>query len=399
MDIKDLHGQGHSMRAVARLTGHARTTVQRVLHPEQRQPPRKRGRKSGLEPYQDYLRDRYLTTGLSGVRLHEELRLMGYTGAIDSVQRYLKSLDAPRQALMRATVRFETPPGEQAQVDWADVGSHLDERGGRRKVYAFVMVLSYSRMLYVEFTTRMCLPELIACHQRAFSFFGGWPRRILYDNMKQVRLSPAEWNPLMMDFLSHHGVTASTHRPYRPRTKGKVERAIRYLKENFLKGREFADLSDLRAQGRHWQDEVANVRLHATTRARPCDLFVAEGLIPCASVVAYRLSEKVERVVDAEGFVRLRGSRYSVPPAAVGRRVIVEQGEQRVVVRLGEVIIAEHMSATRRGECRAHPEHVAAMWRLAFARTPVPPAQANNALLFQQPVASRPLSAYEEVVG
>lgn len=79
------------------------------------------------------------------------------------------------------------------------------------------MILSYSRMMYVEFTTRMHLPELIACHQRAFEFFGGWPRRILYDNMKQVKLSATEWNPLMMDFLSHHGIAAATHRPYRPR--------------------------------------------------------------------------------------------------------------------------------------------------------------------------------------
>lgn len=398
MNIKDLHGQGHSMRAVARLTGHARTTVQRALHPERQKPPRKRGRKSGLEPYKDYLRERYFATGLSGVRLHAELRSMGYTGAVDSVQRFLQALDAPRRALMKATVRFETPPGEQAQVDWADVGYYSDERGERHKAYAFVMVLSYSRMLYVEFTTRMHLPELIACHQRAFSYFGGWPRRILYDNMKQVRLSQSEWNPLFVDFLSHHGAAASTHRPYRPRTKGKVERAIRYLKENFLKGRTFADLADLRAQGRHWQDEVANVRVHATTRARPCDLAAAEGLIPLAAVAAYRLSEKAERVVDAEGFVRLRGSRYSVPPEAVGRRVIVECGEQRVVVRLGEVIIAEHRAATRRGECRAHPAHVAAMWRLAFARTPAPPAH-GNAPLFEQPVAVRPLAAYEEVSG
>lgn len=279
MDIKDLHGQGHSMRAVARLTGHARTTVQRTLHPEQRKPPRKRGRKSGLEPHKDYLRDRYLTTGLSGVRLHEELRLMGYTGAIDSVQRYLKSLDAPRRALTKATVRFETPPGEQAQVDWAEVGHYLNDSGVPQKVYAFVMLLSYSRTLYVEFTTRMNLPELLACHQRAFAHFGGWTRRILYDNMKQVRLSPAEWNPLMMDFLAHHGIAPATHRPYRPRTKGKVERAIRYLKDNFLKGRVFADLADLKAQGQHWQNEVANVRLHATTKARPCDLLATESLI------------------------------------------------------------------------------------------------------------------------
>lgn len=398
MQVKDLHGQGHSMRAIARMTGHARTTVQRELHPEPRQPPRKRGRKSGLEPFKDYLRERSLTTGLSGVRLFEELQRMGYTGAVDAVQRYLKSLEVPRQALQKATVRFETPPGEQAQVDWAEAGYYLDEVGRRRKVYAFVMTLSFSRMLYVEWTTRMHVKELIACHQRAFEFFGGWTRRILYDNMKQVRLSPTPWNPLMMDFLSHHGITSSTHRPYRPRTKGKVERAIRCLKENFLFGRTFVDLADLRAQGQHWQSEVANVRLHATTRERPCDLFTKEGLTPISSIVAYRVSERIERVVDSEGFVRLRGSRYSVPPTAVGQRVIVEQGEQRILVRLGEVIIAEHPRATRAGECLVYLEHVAEMWRLAFARTPVPGAREGTPL-FQQPVLVRPLSVYEEVVG
>lgn len=398
MDIKDLRGQGHSMRAVARMTGHARTTVHRALHPEQRTPPRKRGRKSGLEPHKDYLRDRYLTTGLSGVRLHEELRSMGYTGAIDSVQRFLKELDIPRQALTKATVRFETPPGEQAQVDWADVGYYTDDEGKQRKVYAFVMILSYSRALYVEFTTRMNLPELIACHQRAFVHFNGWTRRILYDNMKQVRLSSTQWNPLMMDFLAHHGITPSTHRPYRPRTKGKVERAVRYLKDNFIKGRVFADLADLRAQGQHWQSEVANVRVHATTKERPCDLLAAEHLIPFSSTPAYHLSGRVERIVDAEGYVRLAGSRYSVPPTVVGQRVIVECGDSTISVRLGEVIIAEHPRAARSGECHAHPEHVAAMWRLAFARTPVP-RTLTSALLIEQPVAARPLAMYEEVMG
>lgn len=398
MQIKDLHGQGHSIRSVARMTGASRNTVRRVLRPPTSTLPQKRGRKSGLEPFKDYLRERYLNTGLSGVRLHEEIKSMGYRGAVDAVQRFLQPLDAQRAALGRATVRFETPPGEQAQVDWAEAGSYLDEESRRRKVYAFVMILSFSRMLYVEWTTRMHLTELIGCHQRAFAFFGGWTRRILYDNMKQVRLSPTEWNPLMMDFLAHHGITPSTHRPYRPRTKGKVERAIRYLKENFLLGRTFIDLADLRAQGQHWQAEVANVRIHATTRERPCDLFSSEALIPRSSISEYRLSTRVERLVDTEGFVRLKGSRYSVPPTAVGQRVIVEQGEQRILVRLGEVIIAEHLPATRHGECRAHPEHVAEMWRLAFARTIVPRAR-ESAPLFQPPVAERPLSVYEEVVG
>ena len=94
------------------------------------------------------------------------------------------------------TVRFETPPGQQAQVDWAYVGKFPDALGNLHSIYGFVMVLGFSRMLYVEFTTSMNLPTLIRCHQNAFAFFGGYVQSVLYDNMKQVKLSAGEWTPL-----------------------------------------------------------------------------------------------------------------------------------------------------------------------------------------------------------
>lgn len=181
------------------------------------QKPRKQ-RASLLDEYKPYLRKRYLETGLSAVRLLGELERMGFTGSVDIVRRYLNSLDEPRRLLTKATVRFETPPGEQAQIDWAECGSFIDEIGRRRKVYAFVMVLSFSRMLYVEFTLQMRLEQLITCHQNAFDYFGGWTHTILYDNMAQVRLPSGGLNPLMLDFLLYHGIKLKTHRAYRPRT-------------------------------------------------------------------------------------------------------------------------------------------------------------------------------------
>jgi transposase len=135
------------------------------------------------------------------------------------------------------------------------------------------MVLSYSRMLYVEFTLQMRLEQLISCHQNAFDYFGGWTHSILYDNMAQVRLPSGGLNPLMLDFVLHHGIKINTHRPYRPRTKGKVERSVGYLKDNFLKGRTFADLADLQTQGFDWQEQTANRRIHATTKQQPIELF------------------------------------------------------------------------------------------------------------------------------
>jgi hypothetical protein len=242
----------------------------------------------------------------------------------------------------------------------------------------------------------MSLPELIRCHQRAFEFFDGWPHTILYDNMKQVRLSPTEWNPLFLDFVNHHGITPKTHRVRRPRTKGKVERMVHYLKDNFLNGRAFTDMSDLRAQGQHWLDRTANTRVHATTGRRPCDLLAEEKLNPLSSVPAYQVAAVSARWVDAESFVRLGRSRYSVPPEYVGSRVLVERGAQRVVVRAGDLIIAEHAPAPRPGACMTQKEHVEALWRLSLKRATAPPAPSWH-IGFRALVATTPLTAYEEV--
>lgn len=399
MEIKDLYRQGHSIRQICRLTGYSRNTVRKVLRESVPQQKARKKRASILDEFKPYLHKRFLETGLSAVRLLEELRQMGFQGSVDIVRRYLNEIEEPRRLLSKATVRFETPPGEQAQVDWAEVGSFIDEAGRKRKVYAFVMILSFSRMLYVEFVLSMKLETLIRCHQNAFAYFGGWTHSILYDNMAQVRLPSGGLNAQMLDFLSHHGIALKTHRPYRPRTKGKVERSVGYLKDNFLKAREFADLPDLQTQGFAWQEEIANRRIHATTKARPIDLFEQEKpeLIPFDSAPKYQLSLRRERTVNSEGFISIGGSRYSCPPEVVGQKVTVEQGEQRVRVRLGEVIIAEHGRAKRAGECIANPVHIARMWKLSLSRRDVPP-KPTSGLLFQV-VQTTSLAVYEEAAN
>ena len=200
----------------------------------------------------------------------------------------------------KLTVRFETPPGRQAQADWAYCGRFADVDGKPIAVYAFVMVLGYSRQLFVRFTTSMRLGELIECHQEAFAYFGGWPQTILYDNMKQVKLSAFQWNERFLDFARHYGFTPKTHRAYRPRTKGKVERAVDYVKDNFLTGRTFHGLDELNAQARHWLATTANVRIHGTTQQRPVDLFAEEQptLAAYDSLPAYRFVDPAPRQVS-----------------------------------------------------------------------------------------------------
>jgi transposase len=403
MDVQRLAHQGHSLRAIARLTGYSRNTVTKLVQQPAPQPYSKRPRASKLDPFKPYLEQRYQACSLSAVRLLAEIRPMGYTGSVDLLRRYLRTLTATQRALAQATVRFETPPGLQAQVDWAHLGRFLTAQGPSVPLYAFVMVLSFSRMLYVEFTASMDLPTLLHCHQHAFAFFGGWPQELLYDNMKQVKLAPGPqgaWNPLFLDFVQHYGITPQTCRVRRPRTKGKVERMVGYLKDNFLAGRSFADRDDLNAQGQHWLTHTANVRTHATTGRRPLDLLPSEQLTPLARMAPYHLCQKQVRTVDAEGFVHLEGSRYSTPPEHVGQAVLVEESEQRILIRRGEAIIATHPRAPRRGACVVDRAHVAAFWKLAL------PASGSTAadpprweVTFAEGVATTPLALYEAVAG
>jgi transposase len=407
MDIKLLLKQGLSQREVSRRTGLSRNTVARVVQDPAPKPYTRQLGPSQLDPYKPYLEERFRTYGLSAVRLLEEIRPRGYTGGLHTLRRFLAPLRAARRATQRATVRFETPPGQQAQADWGYCGSFTDPAGLPFKVYAFVMVLGFSRMLFVEFTTSMALPSLLQCHQRAFEYFGGWPREVLYDNMAQVKLPHStEWNPLFLDFAGHYGFVPHTCRVRRPRTKGKVERMVGYLKDNFLTGRSFADLPDLQAQGRHWLEHTANARLHATTGCVPWEQLASEGLTPLASLRPYPVAQRQLRKVSAEGLVHLDRCRYSVPPAHVGALVLVEEhtetGLPQVRIRLGDVVLAEHPRATRPGADCLDPQHLQALWELSVGTPPassIPPACQSPAweLTFARGVAATPLSVYEEL--
>ncbi len=395
MDIKVLHKQGESIRAIAKQTGYSRNTIRQVLRGGKPPEKRKRERGSKLDEYKEYIKGRYESCGLSAVRLMEELREKGYEGSVVTVRRYLAELRPRRRGMEKLTVRYETEAGKQGQVDWAYCGKFAVGTGEVMAIYAFVFVLGYSRQMYVEFTTSMRVEELVECHVRAFEYFGGWPETILYDNMKQVKLEAGKWHPVFVDFVTHYGIVAKTHRVRRPRTKGKVERMVDYVKDNFLNGREFVDVADLNRAGRKWLDEVANVRVHATTGERPCEAVKRENLTPLEAQAVYRVAYRVARKVSAESAVHYQESRYSVPPEYVGQQVVVEQAGERIVVRAGDVIIADHARAVRRGSWVAQPEHLEAVWKLSLCQ-PVSPVPSWK-LTFDEVVSTTPLTVYEEV--
>ena len=259
--ILDLQRQGLSVSAIARELGIDRKTVRkyiaRGLEPPVYGPRQARSRL--IDPYVAYLRERVTGyPGLSGRRLLREIRERGDRGGYTAVTETVRDLRPPPQAGYE--VRFETPPGDQAQVDFAHFETVFsDEPGVVRKVWLFSLILGYSRLIWARFVQHQDLQTVLRCHRAAFTTLGGVPRTILYDRMKTVVTGEPEpghivYNRHLVDFAAHHGYQPRACRPYRAKTKGKVERPYRYVRQDFFLARTFRNLEDLNAQLARWLD-------------------------------------------------------------------------------------------------------------------------------------------------
>jgi transposase len=278
--------QGLSNVAIAERLGISRRTLQRWIAEGQlerdvetdllRQPVRKRSRPTKLEPYHGIIAERLGTyPELSAVRLLAEIRAAGYPGGSTQLKVHLQQV-RPRPE-PEPVMRFETEPGHQAQVDFAEVKLPWGKR------YVLLVVLGYSRLLWLRVYDRADMRALIDGLEEAFRFFGGVPQEVLFDQMKSVITKDLRdqgerliENAEFLRFAAHWGFRIRACRPYRAQTKGKVERPIRYLRENFLYGREFLGDSDLADQAEAWLHGTANVRIHGTTQERPLERFTRD---------------------------------------------------------------------------------------------------------------------------
>ena len=209
---------------------------------------------------------------LSAQRLFEEVRAAGYPGGYTQLKEYVRQVRPA--APVDPVVRFETPPGYQGQVDFGT----FQLPWGRR--YALLVVLGYSRLLWMRFYARQTLMTLIRGLESAFEFFGGVPQELLFDQMRSVVLSDERlggsgliMNAEFVRFAAHWGFRPRACRPYRARTKGKVERPIRYVRESFFYGRTFLNDEDLNTQSEQWLERICNVRRHRTLGEAPLDRF------------------------------------------------------------------------------------------------------------------------------
>ena len=361
--ILDLHRQGLSVSAIARRVGIDRKTarkyIERGLEPPSYGPRQPRARQ--LEPFEAYLRQRVAAyPGLTASRLMREIREHGYVGGYSAVTDFLREVRP--SPVPPFEVRFETPPGEQAQVDFAQFQViFTDEPSAPRIVWLFSLVLGYSRLIWARFVAHQDLQTVLRCHMAAFAALGGVPREILYDRMKTAVIGEDDqahivYNRALIDFAGHYGFHPKACRPYRAKTKGKVERPFRYIREDFFLARSFRNLDDLNAQLAHWLGTVANPRVHATTRRVVNEAF-AEEKLQSLPLVPFSAVLKLERRVSHEGMVSVGGNFYSVPDAT--RKRVVEVHSLANEIRIFEAgrLIAVHPVLEGHHQRRLAPGH------------------------------------------
>jgi transposase len=394
--IQELKRQGLSISAIARQTGLDRKTVKKYLANGLEAPayaPRK-PMASAAEPYRTYLMERMASyPGLSSRRLHREIRDMGYDGAYSSLTEYLRQIRPPLPKPYER--RFETGAGVQAQVDFAEFQTvFTSEPGIVRKVWLFSMVLGHSRWLWGRFCPNQGLETVMRCHIAAFEAMAGCCTEILYDRMKTAVIGEDDagvvtYNASLVALLAHYGSAPRACQPYRAKTKGKVERPFRYIRQDFFLGRSFQDIDDLNAQFDVWCADIANAREHATTGRIVQEHFAQEQphLHPLPAL-RYDAVLSVERRISREGMVAVAGNYYSVPDTT--RRRVVEIQHHTHEVRIFEEgrLIARHPVLEGKNRKRIEPGHRKA-----------PPAQRAEMLPTTPavPVPQRPLAFYGAV--
>lgn len=409
MNIRSLAKQGYSQRRIARLTGLHRLTVKKYLKETELPVYKKAIRNSALEPYYGLIKGWLSHEDYQASRIHELLTVQGYKGSYDTVRRYVAGIKEQRDR--KAYIRFETMPGQQAQVDFSDF-QITSADGTTKTIYCFAMVLGYSRHMYIEFIERCTMTSFLSCHQHAFGFFGGIPAEILYDNMKNVvikrLIGHVEWNHEFKAFCVHYGFKPVVTPSYSPWAKGKVERPIGYIRERFWRGYLFNDILQANRDVLKWNNSVAAQRRHGTHREIVSDRFLTEksrlGELPHRP---YDICEKAYRKVYKDCQVSFGGSRYVVPHEYTGKKVLLKVRDGILRIFMDEELLTVYRISSQKGQTIAHPrfysrlkadyEQIRRKYRAPYGK-----ARATRGLLkhgLHVEVMARPLSTYESEVA
>lgn len=381
--IEILKKRGVYLKDIAEEVGVHPKTVRRALKRGGAPLKERQKKASKLEPYQPKI-DQLLSEGVWNARvILREIQAEGYSGSYTILRQYIQ----PKRALRpgRATVRYETQPGQQLQSDWGEV---MVEIAGRpSKVHFIVNQLGYSRRFHFWCTDSQDAEHTYEGLIRSFEYFGGVSEEVLVDNQKAAVLThPADgkavFNERFMDLAGLYGFTPRACKPYRARTKGKDERMVGYIKGNFfVRYRSFESWTHLNQLAEQWLRQEADQRLHGTVREVVAERFLREqGALKPLPAVRYDTSYFEFRRVSWDGYIEVRGNRYSVPAELVGQRVAVRIGlDETLRVFHADIQVAKHTLKSKAEGWSTLPEHHRALWQ-------------------EVKVELRALSAYEEAV-
>jgi transposase len=351
--------QGLTITQIARTLGVHRKTVAKWLARSRFERPRPPPRISILDPFKGRITRLLDTHPYSAQQIFQRLREEGYGGGITTLRVYVRRIRPPK---LPVYLKLHFAPGECAQIDWGSFGT-VAVGNTRRRLSFFIIVLAYSRLMYVEFTVSQTMEHFLACHEHAFAAFGGVPTKIMVDNLKSAVLQRLAgvapvFNARYADFARHYGFTIAPCNVARANEKGRVESGVGYVKKNFLRGLELTEFGAIQAAAEVWLDATANVRIHGETHQRPVDLFAQEQphLQPLPQN-RYDVACTTTARASSQFRITLDTNRYSVPAAYAHRRVTVKAYPDRVCIYFDAELIARHQrSYWRRQDIEDH-EH------------------------------------------
>lgn len=358
--VLHLKEQGLRVAQIARTLTIDKRTVRRWLD-EKRYHQRSASPKTSiLDPYKPTILQWLEKYPYSSTQILQRLREIGYSGGITTIRMYVAKV-RPRKKQAYLTLSFE--PGECAQVDWGQFGT-VAIGSTHRRLSFFVMVLCYSRKMYLEFTVSETMEHFLACHKNAFEFFGAVPKAIMVDNLKSAVLKHAVGekplpNQKYLDFAHHYGFSIRACNVAKGNEKGRVENAVGYIKKNFLAGLEITDFSVVNPAARLWLGSIANVRTHGTTQLQPSEVFNTiekAAMLPLPptpyDTAAIRFSRASNRFR-----VSVDGNTYSVPSKYASAPITIKAYPDRICLYHENDLVAHHTRSYDRNGDFEDPDH------------------------------------------
>lgn len=358
--LRKLHDQDKLRAAqIARELNLDERTVAHWVNEKSYSQRQKTKRASQLDPFKGSIARLLDQHPYSASQILQRIREEGYSGGATILREHVAFIRPPTT---RAFLPLQFAPGQAAQIDWGSAGM-IQVGSIRRRLSFFVLVLCYSRRMYLEFTLREAQEHFLECHQNAFDYFGGVPAEWIVDNCKVAVLrhdrgQDPVFNPKYLDFARHHGCQIRACNPRSPHEKGRVERAVRYVRQNFLAGLELSSLEAVNTAAKLWLCTVANVRVHTETGKTPDALFAEERLAQ-VPVKRYDTATIIAAKANRCFRVRFESNRYSVPAQFAGTQLNLKTYAGKIEIWHPDhpAPIAEHPRSYERNQDLEHPDH------------------------------------------